>query len=230
MSALVIATSVRAAIPVTASVSMGYSESIRMLSHRMPVSIVPPCITYSCDNIRARNRIVGLVLREEAFRGMQSLLFWDDDQWPQDVGIVGEMMALGLDVVSAPYTNKKDPVRWNHILLPGAVEANNVVEVRAVGMGFTLISRGCLEKMSAAHRRYTDRPNPHKLSNIFGQLYDQQIESDDPEDESLLSEDFSFCKRAREMGIKVHLYTRSGIIWHAGGYPWSGLDIPGGMT
>jgi hypothetical protein len=65
------------------------------------------------------------------------------------------------------------------------------------------------------------------VPNIFGQLYDRVTDSPDPEDEVLLSEDYSFCKRWRDLGGKVLLYTRAGVVRHAGYYAWSARDFPG---
>ena len=46
------------------------------------------------------------------------VIWLDDDNWCDDVVIIPEMLALGIDVVSAPYTNKRQPQRWVHQHLP----------------------------------------------------------------------------------------------------------------
>ena len=228
---LLVATPVRGGDLHSTSISVGYVEFIRALQQSMPVDTLSPILTYNCDNIRARNRIAATVLREPDFAKVTHVLWCDDDNWPEDSRIVKEMMALGEDFVAAPYTNKRKPLRWVHQILDHrpAVDENGLMEVRGVGFGFTMTSRACLEKMSNAARRYTDTPNPHKVANIFGQLYDRFTPGEDPEDECLLSEDFSFCKRWREMGGKIHLYAKSGIIIHAGPHPFSARDMPGGV-
>ena len=227
---LLIATSTRGS-PLTAPVSFGYCETKCALFHDIPgIEALPPSIGYQTDNIRARNRMAATVLRD--FPHVTHVLWWDDDQWPEDRRIVQEMIACGEDLVSAPYTNKRLPVTWVHQqLYPSPpMGEDGLQDVRAVGFGFTMTSRACLEKMSANARRYTDLPNPHKVANIFGMLYDAPVPGVAEEEEMLLSEDYSFCKRWRELGGKVKVYGRAGnIIYHAGGYPWSARDIPGSV-
>jgi hypothetical protein len=226
---LLIATPVRGAEIWSTHVTVGYSESVRALAQEMPVETIPANMFFACDNIRARNRIVAIVLRD--FPHVTHVLFWDDDNWPENRAIVGEMMASGEHVISAPYTNKKQPLRWVHQLLnERQEERNNLLEVRGVGFGFTMVSRTCLERMSAAARKYTDLPNPWKVANIFGQLYDPPTPGCTGEDEMLLSEDFSFCKRWREMGGRVVLYTGAGIIFHAGTHAWNAREMQGGVV
>ena len=229
---LVIATSVRGAEPMAAQVSMGYAESLRALSHEMKLSgTVPPAITYSDDNIRARNRVADLVLREHP--AASHVLWWDDDMWPEDRGIVREMMASGEDVISAPYTNKRAPVRWTHVPLdPSPPPAHGRQEVRSVGFGFTMTTLRCLRAMSDSERRYRDWPHAHKPANIFGMLYDPPFEAAPcaEDEEQLLSEDRSFCKRWRALGGKVMLKVDCGAIFHSGAHAWSAREIPGALS
>ena len=227
---LVIATSFRGSNPWAAHVTIGYAENVRALCQEMPgTEVIPEVVTYACEQVRARNRVAAIVLRD--FPKMTYVLWWDDDQWPAERKIVGEMMATGKDLICAPYTNKKPPLRWVHQLLsPCPMGDGGLQRVRSVGFGFTMTSRACLEKMSANARRYTDYPNPLKPANIFGQLYDAPTPGCAEEDETLLSEDFSFCKRWRELGGHVSLYLNAGIIFHAGMYPWSAQEMPGGIV
>ncbi len=141
------------------------------------------------------------------------------------------MMASGEDFIGLPYTNKKHPVRWVHQhLAPCPMAENGFQEVRGLGFGFTMTSRKCLQILSDTYRKYTDLPHQDKIANIFGQVYDVYLRgSKDPTDEVLLSEDFSISKRWRDIGGKVKLYLKSGIIMHNGGYAYSARDIPGGI-
>jgi hypothetical protein len=184
-------------------------------------------ITYSCDVVRARNRLVDIFLRE--FPQATHLLHWDDDNWPEDRSIVQKMIDTGCDFIAAPYTNKKQPMRWIHQCFDGPVEIkDNLLEVKNVGFGFTMTTRACLEKMTANARIYTDHPHPHRIGNLFGQLFESI--SGDPADDALLSEDYSFCQRWREIGGKVMLYCNGDIIQHAGVKQWSIRDKPGGVV
>lgn len=219
---LLIATPVRAAELYTAQVSLGYAESVRALSHEMPVKTV---VSYALDVVRSRNRVVGIVLREKEFADVTHILWWDDDNWPEDRKIVQRMLDLDVPIVGAAYTNKKRPVRFVHQPWPGprTVDKRQCLDVRAVGFGFTLTSRECLERMGHAAHWYRDYPNATRCPNIFGQQYDTPEEA--TEDDTLLSEDFSFCKRWREdHGGKVLLYC-GGTIAHAGGHAWTARDL-----
>jgi hypothetical protein len=184
--------------------------------------------------VRGRNRIAAKVLRDHP--EATHVLWLDDDQWAEDPRVVGEMIALDLDVVGAPYTNK-GATRWVHRCLPVQEPPpadSPVLEVAALGFGFTLTSTSCLRHLSAIERYYTDHPNPHRVANIFGQLFhhpamDQGVDVA-PEDQALLSEDYSFCLRWGRLGGKVYLYTRAGLVMHAGAHAWSAREMPGGVV
>ena len=227
---LAIATSFRGSEHLAAPVAWGYAENLRLLCLEMAteVEVIPALVTYSADNIRARNRVAALVLRE--MPRVTHVLWWDDDQWPEDRRIVREMMTSGEDVISAPYTNKRRPLRWVHQPLdPSPPPEGMRQEVRAVGFGFTMTTRRCLETMSRAARKYTDHPRRDAIADIFGMLYDAPGPGLPEEADMLLSEDFSFCKRWRETGGRVVLKLDSGAIYHAGGHAWSAHEMPGAL-
>lgn len=230
---LVIATPVDGAEVVSARVTLGWADSIRQLSHEIPIEATT---AFAKDVVRSRNRLAALALK--AFPDMTHVLWWDDDNWPEDRSIVRKMIDTGEHLIGAPYTNKKPPLRWVHQLLnPCPVAVDGVQEVRSVGFGFTITSRHCLETLSAENRRYRDdalwQGEPVKPSNIFGQLYEPlELRSEHycpEEEEFLLSEDFSFCKRWRDRGGRVALYCGAGLIHHAGTRGWSAKDMPGGV-
>jgi hypothetical protein len=224
---LVVATPVGGAETWLATLSCGYSESLRLLSHEMRVDTV---VDFAEDVVRARNRIAGTVLRD--YPEATHVLWWDGDQWPEERRIVREMMESGADVIGAPYTNKRQPVRWIHRPMRSAPPpVDGVLQVEAVGFGFTMTTTACLKEISASARKYTDHPNKTKLANIFGHLFEPPPASGEyycpEEDEMLLSEDYSFCKRWRDMGGRIMLYLKGGNIVHAGGRGWSVRDLHG---
>jgi hypothetical protein len=165
---LVIATPVRAAEMHAASVSLGYAEMLTKLHRlRLTSEILSGSITFATDVVRGRNRIAAKVLREAP--DATHVLWLDDDNWCEDVAIIPEMIELGVDVVGAPYTNKRRPLHWVHRqTTPPAEVRGGLLEVAGVGFGFTLTSVRCLRMMSAAERVYTDHPSPHRVANIFG--------------------------------------------------------------
>lgn len=225
---LLVATPVRAAEPYAAQVSLGYAEFLRALSHQIPFKTV---VTFSLDVVRARNRVTGIVLREKEFADVTNVLWLDDDQWTEDLGLVGRMLALNLPVVGAAYTNKKRPVRFVHQPWPGPrkLDEKGCLDVRAVGFGFTITSRACLEEMADDSHWYRDFPNETTCPNLFGQQYDY-LEPGPDSASTLLSEDFSFCKLWREgYGGKIALYA-GGVILHAGAHAWSARDMQHDLT
>lgn len=210
---LLLATPVRAAELETALVTLGYAQFREQLARLVPSYV--GSITFSLDVVRARNRLVGILFRDHP--EVTHVLFVDDDQWPEDIRIVPEMVERCKGVLGAPYTNKREPMRWVH-----RVDASGIA---GVGMGFTMVTRECLEALAKEARWYTDLPQGLRCPNLFGQLYEQVGGV-----ETLLSEDFSFCKRAREAGFAVELYEQAGIVNHAGGHVWNARQMPGGIV
>jgi len=208
---IVIATPIDGAELDSADVKYGYLRARLSMPDRDQV----PVVAYADDIVRARNRVAATVLRE--YGEATHVLWWDSDTWPEDVGCVARMVYTGADVVGAPYCTKAEPCRWVHAPLePAPPACDGLQEVRAVGFGFTLTSLNCLRRMSAPARKYADWPRGHRVANIFGQTYERVAFSDDPSDEVLSSEDFSFCARWRAAGERVYIYTGAGNVWHAG--------------
>src|SRR5262249_18205224 len=86
---LCLATPVRAAELMTAQVSLGYALFRERLARLMTAKYE---FVFSLDVVRARNRIVGTILREPTFADVTYVLWVDDDQWPDDPNIVPKMM------------------------------------------------------------------------------------------------------------------------------------------
>lgn len=239
---VVVATPVRAAEMHAASVSLGYAEMLLKLHRLLPVEVLAGSLTFATDIVRGRNRIAAKILRE--IPDATHVLWLDDDQWVDDIAVVSELLALGVDVVGAPYTNKRQPLRWVHLPMAPPVEpVGQLLEVAGLGFGFTLTTTRALRELSDASplaperhraRLYTDHPNPHRVANIFGQLYHHPAQDqgvDVPEaDQALLSEDYSFCLRWRRAGGRVYLYTAAGLVHHAGAHAWSAREMAGGVV
>lgn len=227
---LAIATPIRAHENETGEVTYGYMRSVMALRDAMGALIIPPPMTYGLDVMRARNRMAGYVLREH--QDVSHILWWDDDVWPEDVTIVQSMLDTGADVVAAPYTNKNPPLRWAHrpLMPPPPVQANGLHEYRWLGFGFTLtttralqwMSDECARRMTHEWRVYSDGKDRNRVASLFGPLYAaEESVYQSKEDEMLLSEDYSFCERWRQLGGKVHVYARGGVVYHAGPHAYS---------
>jgi hypothetical protein len=227
MTNLLIATPIRAAQLEGAAVSYGYHRAMCALRNAMPVETIGPECAYATDAVRGRNRMAAIALQE--YHDWTHILWWDDDEWPSDVSIVPLMIGTGAQLIGAPYTNKSQPLRWVHQLLdPCPKDDGCQLLVRSLGFGFTVATRECMQKMYDAARKYTDWPVRRKVANMFLPTYDDIGGGPDTEDQALLSEDFSFCKRWRDMGGVVTLYTGPGVVYHAGPHAYSCLEMPGG--
>jgi len=81
------------------------------------------------------------------------------------------------------------------------------VEVAEGGTGFMLIPREVLEKYAAAYPELSYKPDHVRTENFDGSreitaFFDCMI---DPETKRYLSEDYFFCKKARNIGITIHM-------------------------
>ena len=84
---------------------------------------------------------------------------------------------------------------------------NEPLEVSEAGTGFMLIPRSSLEKYKEAYPQYLYTPDHLRTSNFDGTRYimayfDCEI---DPVSRRYLSEDYFFCRKARDIGIKIHM-------------------------
>jgi hypothetical protein len=215
---ILIATPTRAAARECGTWSIGYVELSRQLLATYPSEVIPRTAVYGLDNVRARNYLAAWALHEGG--DWSHILWWDDDQWPDDVTCVQAMIATGEDLIGAAYTRKIEPVKWVHQEVNLAPQAGVVRTVRSLGFGFTITSRRCVAKMYEASRKYRgDGVREYKMGDMFGMVYDG-----DGDEELLLSEDFSFCKKWRDMGGRVALYLAA-LVYHSGARAYSAKDV-----
>lgn len=88
-----------------------------------------------------------------------------------------------------------------------AFRIDEPVEVAEGGTGFMLIPREVLLKYAAAYPELSYKPDHVRSENFNG---DREITAFfdciiDPETKRYLSEDYFFCKKAREIGITIHM-------------------------
>ena len=158
-------------------------------------------------------RTSSLISRARSFLAQQAidqnfdyLLFIDGDMvFPHDA--MDKLIDRGVDIVSGLTTTRQPPFlptigkfqydEAGHPIGVGSIlnyPDSDLFQVDSVGMAFTLISRKALDTMKA---KYGKR-------GLF-----QQIPLDNGGD---LPEDSSFCWRAKECGLKVHVDTSIGIL------------------
>lgn len=195
----------------------------------------------SADVVRRRSAIVARFLETDCTH----LLFVDDDVSFGPEVVLG-MLAAGRDVIAAPYP-KRDGVDWAllekpdargrtleqrayqyAIALPSsatemAFDAHGCTEVAGVGLGCALISRACLEAMVEHYRQELEVEDARGPMVAIFQLVIRG--------RSLLSEDYSFCRRWRDLGGKVWLYLGEGSpVTHHGTYTYRGHLEAFGLT
>lgn len=149
---------------------------------------------------RARNSLVGLMME---IPDATHLMFIDADIGFDPVDIV-RLIGHDLDVVGGVYPMKAYPLRYAMNPLVGADPTGipGVQEVKDLATGFMLIKRSVIERMiehyPETHYR-ADADVGDRNINLFA-LFDTMIENG-----QYVSEDFTFCRRWRAIGGKVHI-------------------------
>ena len=143
---------------------------------------------------RARNNLVAKFL---ANKNATHLMFVDADiAW--DPEYVLRMVLHDKGVVCGAYPMKTEPIRYVINRLEGGQSADPLYEVSTAGTGFMLIKREIIESLieKLPETKYRDNLNlgaqfePHMYA-----LFDTMID----ENGNYLSEDWTFCKRVREI-------------------------------
>lgn len=185
-------------------------RSVRLeLNFRANDSLIP----------RARNHLCDEFLQS----GATHLLFIDADIGfrPNDVMMMLELMSRNgpYAVVAAPYPNKS--INWVNVKLAvergvpateldryiadfvvsgGVITPGKPSEVEAAGTGYMMIHRHTLERFAEAYPEYSYRPFAGQDRRIH-QFFQAEINLDG----HYMSEDWWFCHKVRELGMKVWL-------------------------
>lgn len=187
---------------------------------------------------RARNTLVSMFLDSDATH----LLFIDADIGFSPDEVI-RLLRVGKDVAAGSYPLKiqhTGPEVFDHVQSGEPLSTatlryvgvplegdqrqtdDGFVTAEYAGTGFMLIRREALERMIAAYpeTRFSaahDRAEPSASANLFA-LFDCMI---DPETREYLSEDYTFCRRWRDIGGEVWLDTQSQL-QHTGPWEFSG--------
>jgi hypothetical protein len=144
---------------------------------------------------QARNYLVAKFLASDC----TDLFFIDADvSW--EPGAVLRMLSHPVDFVAGVYRHKKMdesyPVNWLDKPELWADPDTGLLEVRAVPMGFTRLTRAAVERMTEA----SDRPFLHHSdpSILCHCLFDLEYRNG-----LYIGEDYVFCERWRELGGQV---------------------------
>lgn len=210
--------------PQTAKLSVAYHNASNALRKREGVDFLAGELFTNCDLVRARSRAVQIFVERSS---ASNLLFWDEDVIPRDLRCIDAMLASGKDVISLPYPRKRlnfpqlaDAVRnedeqgergrqsadeleaaaseWP-IQFDGhaTIGTDALAEVTYAPAGFMMLSRVVCERLIEAHKDLVFRDTIDGVTSRAIAVFMLMIRN-----EILLSEDFSFCQRWRDMGEK----------------------------
>jgi hypothetical protein len=201
---------------------------------------------------RARNYLVDEFLRSDCTHLM--FIDADIGFDPNDVIALSVIAEAGNDkeIVCGPYPKKciawekikravdrgfadKDPENLekyvgDYVFNPkegsGSIALDQPVEVLEGGTGFMMIQRSALEKFAAAYPQYTYLPDHVRTAHFDGtreimQYFQAEI---DPKSKRYLSEDYWFCQKMWDIGVKTWLCPWMKL-QHMGSYVFAGSLI-----
>lgn len=219
--------------PESGTVHFGYHTAVRKLE-RGGAKVIGDVAT-SEDLVHGRNRMTWAALNRDDW---DWVLWWDSDVIVADTSIVFRMIdaAKRQDalVIAAPYPRKSIPATFPYRPMPGEMKAGKLsvkdecITVQAVGFGFTMTHRQCLESMVKRYHeeqwyRDTVAGDWVEMVNIFGLVMTETIEAENSKTKErvklreLLNEDYSFSYRWGEMGGKILVYVGDGTpLGHCG--------------
>jgi len=184
---------------------------------------------------RARNNLV----HEFEKSGADALLFIDADEGFDHMDVIS-MIESGKDVIGAIYPMKN--INWENVgraavegkenleqysgffamnMLPGETtfKMNEPVPVTEVGTGMLFIKKEVFEKMKPHCSKYMLNTSTGAFD--ASQMVTEYFATSITEDGILLSEDYHFCRKYREIGGEVFAAPWVKIV-HAGEYIFSG--------
>jgi hypothetical protein len=153
------------------------------------------------------------------------LVMIDDDLAWEDGALV-RLMSHTVDMVGGVYPKRQDKLEFPVRRIPGAKVdmATGLMEVAMLPAGFLRMSRQCLTRMVEAYPglKYFDRGSKWKHSHaLFWNDLAPGLDADNPDLPEVWGEDFTFCRRWREIGGAIHLDTLL-TFKHIGRKAWSG--------
>lgn len=208
--------------PPAASVSLAWHTEVVRFLRTPDVTVADAHMFTNTDLVKARSRAVAMALEG----GYDHLLFWDADV-VGDAGDLAEairgMLASGHDLVGLAPPRKRAgkheaPPDYSSAHGTAKFDGTNMVRsclpTKYLPMGFTLISRACMQRMTDHFRpqlEFKDQIDGvwRKCVALFSLVL--------VEGPLLLSEDYSFCERWRFLDGQPWLYVGKGAqVKHVG--------------
>jgi FkbM family methyltransferase len=219
------------AIPVYGGVDPHFYSSMLALTSRRGERDyrihLPPALVGESLVCRARNRLACDFLASDA----SHLLFIDSDLIfsPEHVDRIAAHAARGVPIVAGLYPKKQRALGWVCNVLEPCPEPDehDLQPVKYAGTGFLCIAREVFVAMMAAYPEARYDPDD-------GDAWDRDLweffpvgirECPETGRRRLLSEDWWFCQRARDLGYEVMMDTRI-VLKHVGQfiYPFDNIE------
>jgi hypothetical protein len=173
---------------------------------------------------RARNSLVAMFLESN----YTDILFIDADTQFDPISVL-RMLAMDKHVIGGACTVKQIPPRFTLCFCFDGdpvdrklIVDNGAIEVEEIGSGFLLIRRETFEKMMEAYPELkcnNDISSYSKnLDPFFYTFFDTML---DKATHRYLSEDYTFCRRWRDIGGKIWLDPKTNLN-HIGTYTFTG--------
>ena len=147
------------------------------------------------------------------------LVFIDNDlSW--EAGGLMRLLAHEVDVVGGSYPKRKAPITFmfrseefeKDGILRGHAESG-MIAVDGLPGGFMRIRRHVIEKMHDKHRGEFEVLDPHTPQGKTVRIFDPYY-YDAPDGKHVLSEDYAFCQRWRDMGGDIWMDTKIRMAHH----------------
>lgn len=155
--------------------------------------------------------------------GFDDLVMIDDDMaWEE--GALARLLSHPVDLVGGVYPKRQDKRVYPVRRIPGAEldRATGLLEVKYMPTGFMRITRACALEMIAKHQHleYYEPMLPGKKAYavFWFDLHKGESDTDLPE---IWTEDYTFCRRWREIGGRCYVDTYL-TFKHIGRNAWIG--------
>jgi hypothetical protein len=189
--------------------------------NRLGIDMVIDTIVNESLIPRGRNSLVAKMMASDA--NPTHIIFIDVDIGFDETSII-KLLLADKGVVGGLYPKKTLPINYVVNGIPGAISDGSLLKVRDIGTGFLCIKRSVIEDMFEKYSNLKYKTNiglDPKCDDFTYALFDGYL---DPETKDYLSEDYTFCKRWRDIGGEIWTDT-SIVLDHSGHYKFQGRGL-----
>ena len=131
-------------------------------------------------------------------------ILWIDADLRFKPEYIHSMVIDDKDIIGGFYPKKGLPIDFASSPAPGGEDTENLFETIYVATGFMLVKRAVIEKMVEHYREELKffYQGTDGAVHLFHPIIDRESE------DLFLTEDYAFCKRARELGFRCYMSKR----------------------